>query len=498
MQTARRAASAGVSAPADAPAVRNALRFAAIAFVALTAACATNPVTGKREITLVSEAQEIAMGQQADAEVRREMGLYDNPELQRYVEDLGYKLARLSHRPNLPWQFAIVDQQAVNAFALPGGFIYITRGILPYLQDEAELAGVLGHEIAHVTARHSAQQATRAMGGQLGMIALGVFVPSTQPFGDLGSVGLGMAFMKFGRDDEREADRVGIEYTAKGGWDPAAVPEVLQTLSRLNDLSERGVPNWLSTHPEPESRVVEAQPTAAKFASAEATDRGRDRFLRMIDGIVVGDNPKDGVVRGNAFLHPDMRIALEFPEGWEVMNSPSQVAAREPGENHYMLLQHVDQPRGRTAEDVATYAMTAARFTRLEGRPMSLGGLDAYVGLYQGQINGVGRVTMRAAHVVQGRQAYVVAGFAPDAAFGKIDGAVAASIQSLRQLSAREAADIRPNRLDFYTVRAGDTWQSIASRGGSIVRATDLAIMNNYAVNEQPKPGERIKVVVAG
>jgi predicted Zn-dependent protease len=163
-----------------------------------------------------------------------------------------------------------------------------------------------------------------------------------------------------------------------------------------------------------------------------------------------------------------------------------------------MFLQHVDQPRGRNAEDVASYATSAARFKRLEGQPTSLGGLDAYVGLYQGEINGIGRVTMRAAHIVQGRQAYVLAGFAPDASFGRIDSAVAASIRSLRQLSVREAADIRPNRLDFYTVRAGDTWQSIASRGGGLVRATDLAIMNHYAVNEQPKPGERIKIVVAG
>ena len=209
---------------------RHAFGSALVLVAGFAVACATNPVTGKKEISLVSEAQEIAMGQQADAEVRREMGLYDDSELQRYVADIGERLARASHRPHLPWQFAVVDHPAVNAFALPGGFIYITRGILPYLQDEAELAGVLGHEIGHVTARHSAQQATRAMGGQIGMLALGIFVPATQPFGDVASVGLGVLFMKFGRDDEREADRVGIEYAAKGGWDPTAVPDVLQTL----------------------------------------------------------------------------------------------------------------------------------------------------------------------------------------------------------------------------------------------------------------------------
>jgi predicted Zn-dependent protease len=466
--------------------------------VVLVAGCATNPVSGKRQISLVSEAQEIAMGQQADAEVRREMGLYDDPELQRYVADIGYKLAKLSHRPNLPWQFAVVDHPAVNAFALPGGFIYLTRGILPYLEDEAELAGVLGHEIGHVTARHSAQQATRAMLGQGAMLGLSIFVPATQPFGDVGSMGLGVLFMKFGRDDEREADRVGIDYAAKGGWDPTGVPSLLQTLARMDEMSERGVPNWLSTHPDPGSRVTEAAPIAAKFASPEARDRNRDVFLQHIEGIVVGDSPKDGIVRGHRFFHPDMRFAFEFPEGWDVQNSPSQVAAKDADQQHYMLFQLVDRPQGRTATDIAARAMASAGFKQLEGQATRLNSLDAYIGLYHGQINGVGRVVMRAAHIVHARSVYVFAGFAPEAEFGRIDKQVTESIQSFRELTAREAASIRPNRLDFYTVRAGDTWQSIASRGGNLVRATDLAIMNHYAVNEQPEPGRRIKIVVEG
>jgi predicted Zn-dependent protease len=469
-----------------------------LVLAALAAGCATNPVSGKREITLVSEAQEIAMGQQADADVRREMGIYDDPELQRYVSDIGYKLAKLSHRPNLPWQFAVVDHPAVNAFALPGGFIYITRGILPYLDDEAELAGVLGHEIGHVTARHSAQQATRAMLGQGAMIGLSIFVPATQPFGDVGSAGMGVLFMKFGRDDEREADRVGMDYAAKGGWDPAGVPGLLQTLARMDELSERGVPNWLSTHPEPASRVAEAGPIAVKLASPTAAERNRDAFLQRIDGIVVGDNPKDGIVRGSRFLHPVMRFAVEFPEGWDVQNSQSQVAAKDADQKHYMLFQLVDRPQGRTAGEIAARAMMSAGFKELEGQATRLNTLEAYVGLYQGQMSGFGRVVMRAAHIVHGRQVYVLAGFAPEAEFGRIDKDVTQSIHSFRELSEREAANIRPNRLDFYTVRSGDTWQSIAVRGGNLARATDLAIMNHRAVNEQPEPGQRIKIVVEG
>ena len=478
--------------------MRASLVAVSCALVVGAAACATNPVTGKKELSLMSEAEEIAYGQQADGEVRREMGVYDDPELQRYVADIGDRLASLSHRPHLPWTFTVVDHQAVNAFALPGGYIYITRGILPYLTDEAELAGVLGHEIAHVTARHAAQQSTRAGLGGIGLAVLGIFVPATQPFGDLTSAALGVAFLKYGRDDERESDRLGMEYAARGGWDPAGVPQFLATLARIDELSERGVPNWLSTHPEPGARVVEAQPIVAKLTAPQAAERGRERFSERIDNLVVGDNPEDGIVRGNRFVHPDLRFALEFPEGWDITNTPEQVAAQEPGQKRYMLLQHVERPQGRSLEEVATRAMMAARFTRLEGQVTSLNGADAHVGVYQGQLDGIGAVLMRAAYIQNGRQVFLLGGFAPRDDFARIDREIDAAIQSYRPLTQRDADDIRPNRLDFYTVRPGDTWQSIAARGGDLIKANQLAIMNNSPVNEQPKAGEQIKIVIEG
>jgi predicted Zn-dependent protease len=473
-------------------------RFLTVAFCVCVAGCATNPVTGNREISLMSEAEEIAYGRQADVEIRREMGVYDDQKVQRYVSDIGLRLAQLSHRPNLPWTFTVVDHPAINAFALPGGYIYLTRGILPYLDNEAELAGVLGHEIAHVTARHAAQQITRSGLGGIGLTVLSIFVPATRPFGDVTSAALSVAFLKYGRDDERESDRLGMEYAARGGWNPAGVPNFLATLARIDEMSARGIPNWLSTHPEPAARVVEAQPIVKKLASESATEFGRERYIEHIDGLVVGDKPEDGIVRGHRFLHPTLRIALEFPEGWEVTNTPDQVVAQAPGLKHFMLLQHVDRPTGRTIEEVAVRSMNAARFRRVEGQVTALNGADAYVGVYQGQLSGLGRVTMRAAHIQHGRQVFLLAGFAPEPEFPRVDSAVTAAIQSYRPLTQREADQIRPNRLAFYVVRAGDSWQSIAARGGGLARAIDLAIMNNHAVNEQPKPGLRIKIVVEG
>jgi len=480
----------------------------AVLVVAATAACATNPVTGKRQMSLLSEAEELAIGQQQDAEIRREMGVYNDPALQAYVTEIGQELARASHRPNLPWSFTIVDSPAINAFALPGGYTYITRGLLAYLDDESELAGVLGHEIGHVTARHAAQAYTRQAQANLGLTILSIFVPGTRPFTELGATGLGVLFLKHGRDAELEADRLGVEYGSSAGWDPTGVPRFLSTLARVDALSEGGVPNWLSTHPDPGSRVGKAEPVVGKFAAPTASKRNREVYLDRLGGLVFGDNPEDGIVRGNTFLHPALRLGVTFPEGWEVTNSPDAVMAREPGTDHYMVLQEVEaglQRRnstgqsGRGVGDIAVAAMRAAGYSVVDGRLEQINGQDAHVGLYRGKAEGTGPVLMRAAHVQMGRQMYVVAGFAPEAAFNLVDREVVPAIQSFRTLSAAEASRVQPNRLDFYIVRSGDSWQSIAVRQGkSLVNAATLAIMNDREVNVQPQPGDRIKVVVEG
>ena len=475
--------------------------------IALSAACATNPVTGKKQMSLLSEAEELAIGQQQDVEIRREMGVYDDPALQRYVNDIGQELARNSHRPNLPWSFTIVDSPAINAFALPGGYIYLTRGILAYLDDEAELAGVLGHEIGHVTARHAAQAYTRQAQANLGLAILSIFVPSTQPYADLGATGLGVLFLRHGREAEIEADRLGVEYGSGAGYDPAGVPRFLTTLARVGAMSERGVPNWLSTHPDPGSRVTKAEPVAGRFASADAKKVNHDEYLERIQGLVFGDNPKDGIVRGNEFLHPLLRIGLQFPEGWELTNTPDAVMAQEPGTQHFMVLQEVEAglrqgyggQAGRTIGDVALASMRQAGYKVMDAATLQINGNNAHVGVYSGTAKDVGKVVMRAAHIQVGRQLYVVAGFAPEAEFALVDRDIQPAVRTFRQLTAQEASNIRPNKLDFYVVRRGDSWQSIAARQGKgYVNAATLAIMNDREVNVQPQEGDRIKIVVAG
>jgi predicted Zn-dependent protease len=484
------------------------MRFvlALIAAVSLSA-CAINPVTGKREISLMSEAQEISVGRELDAQVRQEMGLYDNDELQRYVRELGMRIAQRSQRPNLPWSFAVLDSPAVNAFALPGGYIYITRGILPYLDNEAQLAGVLGHEIGHVTARHSAQQYTRGMGASLGVLVGSIFVPEIRPFSDLAESGIGVLFLKFGRDDELQADALGAEYAAANGWDPDQVPAFLTTLARIAEATDRnGVPNWLSTHPQPENRAARVAETVAKVrpsttlgADPSSLIVDRDGYLSRIDGLVYGDNPEDGIVRGNVFLHPPLRFAIDFPEGWEITNSDEQVVAQEPGNKVFMVLRTIPPRPGRSLDQAAQQHMRESGYKATDLQPATIGGMQGVIGTYEGNASGIGKVMARGAHVVLGRSTFFIGGIASPEVFSRVLPDFDRAIQAFRQMSQDEANAIEPNLIDLYTARAGDTWQSIAQRAGKgIVSANTLAIMNDHSIDEPPKAGDRLKIVVAG
>ena len=464
--------------------------------------CATNPVTGRREFVMMSEAQEIAMGQEADAQVREQMGLYDDPELQAYVSEIGHEMAALSHRPDLPWSFAVVDSPVVNAFAIPGGYIYLTRGIMAYLGDEADLAGVLGHEIGHVTARHSVQAYTRASGAQLGLVVGSVFSPAARALGGLAESGLGLLFLRYGRDAELQSDRLGAEYAVQSGWDPTGVRDMLSTLGRLRGDAEGGIPSWLSTHPEPNVRVGRIDPVLEELSQQGSFDTlrvNRAGYLDRLDGLLYGDNPDQGIVRGSEFLHPVLRFALRFPEGWDVINMPTQVVAQQPGEQVYMVLQLVTDPDVGDLEQLALGNMCESGFAAESGGDTQINGLRAYIGTFTGEGEDGSQARARVAYILHGDTIYLLGGLTDASAYNQAETAFNEAIRSFRPMNASEAESIRPNRLRFYTVRQGDTWQSIAQGiGQEIVPPETLAVMNGFPVNEQPRAGDRIKVVQEG
>jgi predicted Zn-dependent protease len=471
----------------------------ALAIVAAAIACATNPATGQRQLSFMSEEKEIALGQENDAQVRQEMGSYDDRALQEYVSSVGLKLAQASERPTLPWHYTVADVPAINAFALPGGYIYITRGILPFLDDESQLAGVLGHETGHVTARHAASQYSKSTLSQIGLIGAAIFAPGGQAIAQAGGTGLGLLLLKNSRDDEAQADQLGVRYASRAGWDPAGIPRMLTTLGRIEEASDsKGIPNWLETHPQPDDRVQrvqaavrEAEAGAPKFAT------NHDDYLRRIDGIVWGDSPEQGIVRGSSFLHKGLRFAVDFPQGWPIQNGQTQVAAKEPGGKSLIVLEPIRRPAGRTVEDTAVITMQNAGFRQLEGGPTSINGLRAFVGTFVGTLQNSGRVQLRALFVQNERAMYLLAGVAPIDSYPAVSTTFAKSLESFRSLSPADAERLQPNRIHLYTAKQGDTWQGLAEHESKgIIKATTLAIMNGHPVNDQPAPGERLKIVV--
>ena len=458
-------------------------------------ACATNPATGRSNFNTMSEANEVALGKEADAQVRKEMGVYDDAAWQAYVSRIGLALAKKSHRPALPWTFAVVDAPAVNAFALPGGFIYVTRGILPFLRDEAELANVLGHEIAHVTARHGAQAYSKQQAAGL-FVGLGrIFAPDRYQ-GVLGAAegGLGLLFLKHGRDAEREADQFGVGYAAGGGWDPRGMNGMLTTLARLSEASgsRRGVPNFLSTHPAPEDRIEELRATVAAAAGPGSRTTNAGEFNRRLDGLVFGDSREQGMVRGRAFVHPILRFSLQFPEGWEIANGAQQVVAQPQGEAQMGMILQVVADASRPPAEVAQAVMAESKMVAHSGGNTTINGLRAFVGTFSGE----GQV-VNAAFIASGGQTYLLAGIATEAAFDSARRAFGDTIGSFRPLSLQEADAIQPDRVDSYTVRSGDTWASIAKNiSKDAISGPSLAVMNNSSPEARPAAGARIRVVV--
>src|SRR5687767_14981484 len=291
--------------------------------------CAKNPVTGRSEFMLMSKDQEIAMGQQSDPEITSFFGIYQDEKLQRFINEKGKEMAAISHRSDLPFEFKVVDSPVVNAFAVPGGFVYFTRGIMAHFNNEAEFAGVLGHEIGHVTARHSAKQYSNAMLGQIGLAAGSIISPEFAQFADIAQSGVGLLFLKFGRDAETQSDKLGVEYSTKIDYDAQEMAGFFQTLDRLQGQSGgEEVPDFLSTHPNPadrEAKVAKLAEDWKRKTKSTTLKVNRNSYLKMIDGIVYGEDPKQGFIEQNVFYHPVLKFQFDIPQQWIVQNTPAQV-----------------------------------------------------------------------------------------------------------------------------------------------------------------------------
>jgi len=404
---------------------------------ALVAGCSTNPATGKSEILLVSESQEIEMGNQMLASARATLGTYPDSGVQRYVRAVGERLAAASERPGLPWVFEVVEDPEVNAFAAPGGKIFMTRGILAFFGSEAELAGVLGHEIGHVTARHSAQQMTREQLATVGLIAGSIL--SSQVAQNAGALqqGLGLLFLSYSRGDESQADELGFRYMRRLRYDPRAMSETFQTLARVGELAGGGkVPTRASSHPDPGDRFQKAEQRAATVPadSLRTAVINRDTYLRAIDGIVFGVNPRLGYFEGGRFNHPDLRFRMDFPSQWQTQNRADAVVAVSPQNDAVVQL----SLGGSDAPETLLQKFAQQQGVQMgNSQRVTVNGFPAATAEFQAQDQQGNVVAGRVMYVRYGNITYQLLGYSSGARYSSYSGVIGQSMRSFATLTDR-------------------------------------------------------------
>lgn len=475
-------------------ALRGLAMAGAFALLLSIAACAVNPVTGKRELSLISASQELAIGREGYGAAVAEYGLLEDAALAAYVDSIGQALASRSEQPGLPWRFTVLDDPVVNAFAMPGGYIYVTRGILAHLQSEAQLAGVLGHEIGHVTARHSARQITQQQLAGLGLGIASVLSEDFRRYGGAAEQALGLLMLKYGRDDENQSDLLGVRYSTAAGYDPREIPSTYSMLRRIGERSGQRLPSFLSTHPDPGDREQRTTDLAREAAAGKSGLHVRQRaYLERLRGLPFGEDPRHGYFEESRFFHPGMRFEMSFPSGWRTQNSRPAVAAQSADQASMMQLSLAADARTLSP---AEYVATLQRDGRIQGSRGSsetIGGWPAWTGRLAVPARDGGTATLTAAFVRQAPdRMFQIMARVPDEAAERM---VLASVRSLRPLDpARETA--APARLRLVPARAAGTFASVfAALGPQGVSAEESAILNGVELDEGVQAGVWIKSV---
>jgi len=472
------------------------MRLLILSLIVLTlAACARNPVTGSNDFVMMSESQEIAIGRQNDEQIKKQYKVYGSKALQDYVNGVGQRIAKQSHRPDLQYHFTVLDTPDINAFALPGGYVYITRGIMAYLNSEAELAAVLGHEIGHVTARHGVRQQSAAQAANIGMTIASIFVPQVNTMGaqNLANVVSGALLSGYGRDHELEADRLGAEYLTRTDYDPKAIITVIGVLKNqeLKDAElakqegrePRRYHGLFATHPDNDTRLQQAVSEADKNAAEHAHFEGRREYLAATEGLIFNDSSDQGVVRDNAFYHGELGIALQFPKNWQVHNLPTTLVAVSPGGEAMMQMKLDQAPRGSPAEYARRISGSSAQI-----RPLDLAGLPAALYELPNTMGGVIFLKKQAFILqAQGKKADNISAYRE---------AIFDTVRSFHVLSEAERRLVKPLTVHIITAQRGDTFASLA-KGSPLGQSAEsyLRLINARYPSGEPQAGESIKVV---
>ena len=438
----------------------------ALLFLTLTG-CAQNPVSGDQDFVLLGVDSEISIGRTNHPKIIEQYGRYDDELLQAYVQSVGDKLALVSHRPELVYRFTVLDSPVINAFALPGGYIYITRGLMAYLNSEAELAAVLGHEIGHVTARHGVRQQSASQAANLGYTLGSILFPELRgaPSQNLFNILGGALLGGYGREHELESDGLGAEYLARAGYEPKAMIDVIRVLknqeifaaeARKQGREAKGYHGLFASHPDNDTRLHEVVAGADKYAGAQTTKIGRSEYLTHIDGLIFGDSEAQGIRSGSHFYHLAMNFVVEFPADWQVNNNPDSLQSLSPNGDAIVEMRATDINRKLSPQQFITQRLKIAKMRA--GEALNVNGLDGYTGIIEVQ-NKLARVAV----IYLRDQAFVFFGGVKNPKmFSQFDADFVSTAKSLHALKADEVALAKALKLNVVTVGKPDNYMTWA------------------------------------
>jgi predicted Zn-dependent protease len=475
----------------------------AVGLLLFLSACAINPVTGRQEFMLLNEQEERQLGVQTDAQIVKQYRVDPDPEMTGYLDPLGQRLAKTSHRAELPFQFKILDSAVVNAFAVPGGYVYLTRGILASLNSEAELVGVLGHEIGHITARHSAQQYSRGQVAQVGL-GIGAIVGQVIPIiggltNSLAQVGVGMLFLSFSRDNERQADSLSVEYASKAGYDGAQLASFFESLERMNPGSDRtGLPSWFSTHPSPEDRLqavrIQAQEWQRRLGGRDLRVN-REEYLKRIEGLSYGEDPRQGYEADGVFYHPELRFQFSVPAKWKMSHTPASVQITSEQKNALILLVATHEKSPGEAADLFV-SKSKARVVKAEA--LQVNGLTAQRVLSD-HATQQGNLRLVSYFIQKERRVYAFHGVSPLIAAPTYESLFMNTMGGFKELTAPGRINVQPDRIRLQTAQTTQTLEShLRSFGVPDSKLQEVALLNGKTLSERVPAHTLLKVVERG
>lgn len=467
----------------------------------LLTGCATNPATGKSDLVFMSESQEIALGRQYHEQILKQYEPYEDAELQAYVQEVGDRVARVSHRSNLYYRFTVLDSPEINAFALPGGYIYIHRGLMAYMNSEAQLAAVLAHEVGHVTARHAVRRHTSQTLAGIATMAVTIGT-GYRELGDLAGLAGQIATRGYGREHELESDGLGAEYLAQSGYDPNAMVEVIGVLKMQSEFAKQqavesgeqpqAYHGLFATHPRHDTRLQEVVGRAGALAAGMQTEVGEQRFLQMMDGVEFGDSTRAGVRRRNHFYHKELAFALSFPEGWRIQNFPQAIVGHTVKKEGVVQVTVEDLNKRLSPIEFMQQRLGVKKMRA--GKDIRQHGLDGYTAI----IPAAGKAPLhRLAVLFYQQRAYVFRGWVGKGqSFDEMDGAFLASIGSFHPLRADERALAESLKIQVRKARRGDSFARLA-RSSRIPNhpESQLRLLNGMYPDGEISRGQMLKVV---